>query len=445
MNVSNRLFFSVVVLVIALLGTAQSAPAQTPMDPEHGTASIEGWPRSLAELLDEMGENAPYLLPRIDSLALDYRYAVTDSTSRWSFVLAWEPAERILYEGDILPWREGPRDIRMTNVEFSADVRVDGEKVTEMIVGVDSMGLRPLPDRYVFNVSVPHDQVFLDTSSEQARQILSQGIALDPLVVERMGFSAVGVERGRGQSGDVRPREPEPRREPSVYSPRTNILIGWRIAPRPYYIGTDGKRTTRDVRPRRGTVGQATGGDDPGRGDGERRGDETSDADSEGNTSGARGRGSGSSDVEDEDEDETDLLVPALGAAAAVAALGYAGGTVGLYGTGDTPIGIAAGRTTTRGGVQLQAGINSQVVEDEAGQKLTVKALGFYDVFGAPIQPAVGFGVQADTRRNRDVRPAVSLGLVGNFDRVVIFGAYDVVHETPEVGISYNFRGGSGR
>lgn len=445
MNASNHRFLSVVVLVVSLLGVAQPAPAQAPMDQMRGTASIEGWPRSLPELLDEMGENAPYLLPRIDSLALDYRYAVTDSTSRWSFVLAWEPAERILYEGDIRPWREGPRDIRMTNVEFSADVRVDGEKVAEMIVGVDSMGLRPLPDRYVFNVSVPHDQVFVNTGPAQARQILSQGITLDPLIVERMGFSAAGVERARGRTGDVRPRDPEPRRDPSVYSPRTNILIGWRIAPRPYYIGTDGKRKTRDVRPRRGTVGQATGGEEGGREEGERRGEETSDAESDGNTGGTRGRGADSSDDDEDEDDETDLLLPAIGAAVAVAALGYAGGTVGLYGTGETPIGLAAGRTSPRGGVQLQAGINSEVLEDETGQKLTVKALGFYDVFGAPLQPAVGLGVQADTRRNRDIRPAVSLGLVGNFDRVVIFGAYDVVRETPEVGISYNFRGGTGR
>lgn len=440
MVMATQRFGAALAIGLFLLGALSIARAQVPMNEGRGTATIEGWPRSLPELLDDMGGRAPYLLPRIDSLALDYRYAVTDTSSRWSFVLAWRPAERILYEGEILPWRDGPSDIRMTNVEFSANVRVDGEKVAEMIVGVDSMNLRPSPDRFVFNVSVGHDRVFLDTSPEQARRILNQGITLDPLVVERMGFTAAGVDRGGGRTGDVRPREPVPPRGPSVYTPRTNVLIGWRIAPRPYYIGKNGKRVARTERPRRGTVGQTTGGDEGEREEAGRRGEETSDAGS-GKTAGGR-TSKGSSDDDDDDEDDPDLLVPALGAAAAVVAMGYVGGTVGLWGRGDTPIGIAAGRTMPRGGVQLQAAINAAVLEDDAGQQLTVKALGFYDLFGGPVQPALGLGVHVDSRPDRTLRPAVSAGLVGNFNTVVLFGGFDVVQGTPEFGLSYNFRSG---
>ena len=115
--------FRLVLLICALsLGAASAGYAQAPLGEEEGTATIEGWPRSLPTLLDEMGQRAPYLLPRIDSLALDYRYATTDTSSRWSFVLSWRPAERVLYEGEVMPLRKGPQGIHMTNVELRAMV-----------------------------------------------------------------------------------------------------------------------------------------------------------------------------------------------------------------------------------------------------------------------------------------------------------------------------------
>lgn len=419
--------------------------AQVPLGEGQGTAAIEGWPRSLPELLDEMGNRAPYLLPRIDSLALDYRYAVTDTSSRWSFVLSWRPAERVLYEGEVLPWREGPSDVHMTNVEFRADVRVEGDVVAEMIIGVDSMALRPGPDRFVFNVSVSHDRVFLDTPPGEARRILSKGVTLDPLIVERMGFAAAGTrqEGGPDSSSDSRRRD-ESSREPSIYAPRTHIHIGWRVGPRPYYVGGGGDGEAKNSRPRRGLVGRATDSDGRGEGEDGRRGDETADQDAseDGKTDGKSSRGRSDGDSDDDDDEDTDLLVPALGAVVAVAAVGYAGGTVGLYGRGDTPIGLTAGRTTRGWGIHFQAAVNRAVIEDEPGQKLTAKALGFYDAFGTRVQPAVGFGVQIDPQRDRDVRPSVSAGLAGNFGRVILYGGMDVVQGTVEMGVSYNFRYG---
>lgn len=435
------------VLLIGLVsfGTVDAGHAQAPLGEGQGTATIEGWPRSLPELLDEMGQKAPYLLPRIDSLALDYRYAVTDTASRWSFVLSWRPAERVLYEGDVLPWREGPRDIRMTNVEFRADVRVDGEERAEMIVGVDSMRLRPQPDRFAFNVTVHHERVFLDTPASEARRILSKGITLDPLIVERMGFTAAGTQqRGGPDHRRDAGRPPDEARRPSIYAPRTNIRIGWRIGPRPYYVGeADRDDHTRTERPRGETVGRATG-ENQDEGSVGRRGEQTGKrGEPEGDA--AAGGTSGDDSGDADDEDEPDLLVPALGAVVAVAAVGYAGGTVGLYGRGDTPIGLAAGHTTPSGGVQLQAAVNSAVIEDGPNQKLTVKALGFYDVFGARMQPAAGLGVHVNPEPDHDVQPSVSPGLVGNFGRFVLYGGFDVVQGTPEVGVTYNFRhGGSG-
>jgi hypothetical protein len=429
-------------------------PAQA--ETVRGTVSLVDWPESLPQLLREMGERAPYLLPAIDSLGLDYRYATTDSTSRWSFVLGWRPGQRVLYEGDIRPRREGPQGIRMVNVELRAEVVAGGEPIGDMVVAVDSMALRPLPSVYSFEVAVGHDRVFLDVPADEARRALRRGVRLRNLVVERMGFSAPEApqtSRRSDRDPEARQQEPPSRRPPSVYTPRTSILVGWRIGPRPYYVdgrGDDG----RTVRPRGETVGQVTGSEDAGeesRAGGKQRqetgartgrdGEEATDAEEGARTSDSGGdaRSKGKKG-EDDDEDTPDLRGPALVAAGAVALTAVIGGTVGVYGTGDTPLGLAAGYTHPKGGVQLQAAVNSAVLEDASNQRLTAKALGFYDVFGAPVQPAVGLGVQVDAQRDPEVRPAVSVGLVGNLGRVVLYGGVDVAQQTPEVGLAYNIR-----
>jgi hypothetical protein len=397
-----------------------------------GVATLADWPASLPQLLREMGTNAPYLLPRIDSLALEYRYASTDSTSQWSFVLGWRPDHRVLYEGDILPFEQGPSDVRMVNVELRADVRAGGRSIGDMIIAVDSMALRPLPSIYSFEVTVGHDRVFLDATAEEARRALAQGVTLDSLVVERMGFASATTTSERRRRPDARERRPAPQRGPSIYEPTTRIFIGWRVAPRPYYVSVnDGKRT---VAPRDENIGRgATAG-----GDTRARADRRDEADEAGT---GRTRRSSDDESEEEDEDdETSLRGPALAAAAAIGLVAYAGGTVGLYGRGDTPVGLAAGYTHPRGGVQLQAAVNGAVVEGESGQKLTLKALGFYDVFEARVQPAVGLGLQIDPQREGDVAPSLSLGLAGNFGAFVLVGGIDVVQGTPEVGLAYNFR-----
>ncbi len=444
----------VLLVGVLLITGVSSGQAQAPRGIGDGTAALEGWPRSLPTLLDEMGQDAPYLLPRIDSMALDYRYAATDTTSRWSFVVNWRPAERVLYEGEVLPWRERPAGVRMTNVELRANVRVDGEKRAEMIIGVDSMALRPVPDRFAFNVTVPHERVFLDVSPTEARRILAEGATLEGLVVERMGFTSDAAERTpRTGDGEARERRPEPSRSPSIYRPRSRIYIGWRVAPRPYYVGGQDEDDDRTRRPRGETVGRSaadtersekTGRDERTEGRRGARDDsgkegEDDEADTEGRSR-VEGILSDEDDEEDDDEEETDLGIPALGAAAAVGIVAFAGGTAGLYGRGDTPIGLASGYTRPRGGVQLQAAVNSAVLEDGPDQELSVRALGFYDVFESRVQPALGLGAHIDPQAGRDWDPVVSAGVVGNLGRVVLYGGLDVMHGTPEVGISYNFR-----
>ncbi|MFO8100231.1 MAG: hypothetical protein R6T83_11505 [Salinibacter sp.] len=424
-----------------------------------GTVALTDWPESLPGLLRDMESRAPYLLPKLDSLGLDYRYAATDSTSRWSFVLGWRPGQRVLYEGEVVPRREGPEEVRMTNVELRAEVIAEGEAIGEMIVAVDSMALRSLPSVYSFEVEVGHDRVFLDVPSEEARRALRRGVTLQNIVVERMGFSSADARRPSDRAGeapDTRRQEPAPRRSPSVYTPRTSVRIGWRLAPRPYYVDRGASGDGREVRLRGETAGQPTGqegrvgdaGEAAGQetpADGERTGrdaPEETDEQNEGRTSGSDGGEPDGRDTKDDDDEDDgpNLRGPALVAAGAVALTAVIGGTVGLYGTGDTPLGLAAGYTHPRGGIQLQAAVSAAVLEDDAGQRLTAKALGFYDVFRAPVQPAVGAGVQIDAARAPNVRPSVSTGLVGNLGRIVLYGGVDVVQQTPEIGVTYNFR-----
>ena len=441
----TRLFFSLLVVLLVAAGPASAQEADTAAAADaavvsegQGRATLVDWPRSLSGLLDEMGRKAPYLMPRIDSLALDYRYAAGDSASQWSFVLGWRPGDRVLYEGEVLPRRRAPSGVRMVNVELRAEVRAGAEAVGEMIVAVDSMRLAPFPSIYAFEVQVPHDRVFLDTPGETARRALRQGVTLHDLVVERMGFrSDARSTSERGRAPDAKERRPAPRSGPSVYEPATRILIGWRVAPRPYYVDVrDGRRTQRAPDE---TVGRTPAPEDAR----ERpvdRGDRPATAEGGDEGRGERSGGGTADEDDDDEDDDTSLRLPALGAAAAVGLVAVAGGSVGLYGRGDTPIGLAAGYTRPRGGIQLQAAVNSAVIEDAPNQKLTLKALGFYDVFESRVQPAVGLGLQIDPARDRDVRPALSLGLAANFAKVVVFGGVDVVHNTPEVGVVYNFR-----
>jgi len=418
--------------------TTAPPAASTMQGQGQGTATLTNWPASLPQLLREMGRNAPYLLPRLDSLALEYRYAANDSTSQWSFVLGWTPGRRVLYDGDVRPYEKGPSDVRMVNVELRADVRVDGETVGEMIVAVDSMALRSLPSIYSFEVTVGHERVFLDATPEEARRALAEGVTLDSLVVERMGFvSPEASTSERRRPDDRQTRQSAPRRAPSVYEPRTEIHIGWRVGPRPYYVGE--KEGNRTVQPRGRTMGRGTTeANDDSQSRAARRG-ETEEDDEDEQASSTK-TGSKADDDEEEDDDHTSLRAPAFGAVLVVGMLAYAGGTVGLYGRGDTPFGLAAGYTRPGGGFQLHAAVNGAVIGDEAGQRLTLKALGFYDVFSSPFQPAIGLGVQIHPQRENDVLPSASIGLAGNFGPVVLLGGFDVVQGTPEVGVTYNFR-----
>lgn len=450
-------------------GPAGPSCAHAQGRPVPDVAVLTGWPESLPQLLREMGTRAPRLLPEIDSLALEYTYTPGPDDVVWELQFSWRPGRRVLYEGRVLPRRDAPSGLRMVSIEVLADVIVDGQRRAEMVVAVDSMRLGPQPRVYRFEALAGYNRVFLDTPPDAARRFLERGVTLANLRIERMGFVA---EEEDGVTGAMRPpdtreRRPVPRRAPSVYEPRTRVgvLIGWRIGPDPYFVGPGGRdrgARTRTDRPRSQGSGRTptAGNDTPPRGSS--RGDRDTDrADreraengdaSEGRSTSDAERGTGSrtsdgdasgGDEDDDGGDDDDLLGPALIAAGAVGAAAIIGGTAGVFGTGDTPIGLAAGYTQARGGIQLQAAINSAVLDDNGTQRLTIKAMGFYDAFDAPVQPALGIGAQAQAiGETTTLDPSVSVGAVGRIGPVLLYGGFDVAQGAPEVGLAINFRSG---
>ena len=434
---------------LAVWGLLSTAPVAAQSGA--GAVTRAGWPEDLQRTRSDFATDQQ-LLPRLDTLSLQYRYASGQSGAQMSFVLAWRPGAQALYRGDVVPYERLPPDVRMVAVELQAEVLVDGQAVADILVAVDSMALRPHPSVYAFEVAdIAYESVFLDTPADSARAYFERGFTLRNLTVQRIGFAPMQAiaeappERQRPPTDERTERRPPPSHW-SVYAPRVNILVGWRLGPDRYYIGPRGDR--RAVQPRTDAEGRS-GTEDSSRGDPSGRTNPTAGNDDSGDASTGGGRTTGRGEQtprgsdDDDDDDDDDTLVPAsVVALGAVGLAAIVGGSVGYYGTGHTPLGLMAGGVTPRGGGLLQAGINSAVLgQGNDPQQLTVKGLGFYDVFDAPVQPAVGLGAVA-TAIDDDtvVDPSLTLGFVGNLGRVVVMGGYDVIEQTPEFGLAINFK-----
>jgi hypothetical protein len=443
-----------VVLIVLLALIALPAVAQEPAPRRSGTMMLADWPDTLAATADDFESGAYQLLPRIEALTVEYRYEGDPRGVDLSFVLTWAPGAEGLYDGRVQPYDQLPADIRMVAVELLADVVVDGRDVADMIVAVDSMALPSHPSVYAFEVAdLSYDAIFLDTPADSARRYVEQGFTLRDLTVNQVAFSSFGDDLLEDEPEVARRAPPSyPRPPRSVYAPRTGIFVGWRIGPDPYYVGPG--RTRSEGAPRGESVGRATaetdregqsergerGGEEASSGGGESttRGEASGRAE-QGERSGKRGR---QDEGDDDEEDDEDSLLPAsIAAVAVVGAAAVIGGTVGVHGTGHSPLGLVAGHVGPRGGALVQASINTAVLDAEGQQHLEAKLVGFYDVLDAPVQPALGIGAVATAEGDETtVEPSVSLGVVGNLGRVVLMGGYDVVQGAPEFGLAINFR-----
>jgi hypothetical protein len=445
-------FCRVLILLVVALGLMVQ-PVQAQEASPSGTVTLAAWPDTLAAAPDEAFETSDYqLLPRLDALTMEYRYAGTPDGIDLSFVLSWTPGAEGRYGKQVLPYDQLPPDIRMVSVELLADVIVEGRDVADMVVAVDSMALPSHPSVYAFEVrDLAYDAVFLDTPADSARQYVAEGFELRNLAVNRIAFASFGERSRRAEPNVARdepPRSPRPQPPRSVYVPRTTIFVGWRIGPTPYYVGRD--RTRRTVQPRGESVGRTTAEtdrQDTSSGRSAPPGDEAASegASTDGEASGRSTQGGRSGDGEkrsrDRDDDEDSLLPASAAAVAVVGAAAIIGGTVGVHGTGRTPLGLTAGWVRPPGGALVQASINPAVLDADGRQHLEAKLVGFYDVLGGPVQPAVGLGAMATAEGdNTDIEPSIMLGLAGNLGRVVLLGGYDVVQGTPEFGLAINFK-----
>lgn len=430
------------ILTISVLLVASSGQAALGQPASgRGTAYTADWPSSLRAAGERITTELQ-LLPKVDTLSLDYRYRAGGEGIDFSFVFAWQPGTTALYQGRIVPFSELPDGIRMTTLEVEAQARVRGRKdvPVRMLVGVDSLALDPHPDVYAFDVEdVPYETVFLDTPADSARAYFEAGVRFANLQVRRIAF-AVPRERSGGQSTGQRDPQPRESSSWSIYPPRINIVVAGRFGSHPHYVG--GRPPERTEQPRGDTVGRvADEGERSDRGrSGETRSD--SDGDDEGRSGSGRKTNSDRGDSDDEDEDEDSLLPAGAVALAAVGAAAIIGGTVGYHGTGRTPLGLMAGWVRPRGGTLLQASINDAVLGDAHGREhLVVKGLGFYDVFDAPIQPALGVGASATAEgRTTTLEPSITPGAALNLGRIVLTGGYDVVQQQVEFGLAINFK-----
>lgn len=433
-----------IAVAVGWLGTA-ALWAQPGPSGGSGTAYLTDWPDDLRAAAGRF-ETDRQLLPKVDTLALEYRYARGERGADMSFVLSWRPGAEGLYEGVIRSYEALPPDVRMVAVELQADVVVASRSVADIVVAVDSMALAPHPSVYAFEVTdLAYDTVFLDTPADSAHAYFDAGFTLQDVRVRRIAFvSGAAHQEQRAQPPPRARRRPPTYSEPSVFVPDVHVVIGWRIGPRPYFVD---RRDARRVRQPRGEdIGRTSGEGDEGRGGEGRRGEHTErgdESDEESETGRSSGRGNqGSRGRDDDDDDDDDSLLPAGAVAlAGVGIAAIAGGTIGYHGTGNAPLGLMAGWVMPKGGTLLQASINSAVLTDDHPQHLVVKGVGFYDVFDAPVQPAVGIGAIATAiGDDTTVDPSLSLGLVGNFGRVVLHGGYDVIEQEAEFGIGINFR-----
>lgn len=485
-----------ILLLLAALGHVGTATAQT-FESGEGVVRVTDWPD------EEARRTLRYdILPFIDTLTVAYEYAVRDGRPALSLVVDWVPGTSAIYRGVRTSYADIPGDVRMAGLDLRIGVVVDGRKAAELSVVVDSMVVGPYPD--FVEIALPDltwDNVFAETTAEEAKAIFLNGFELADLEVAGAAFAVFDENGEVANPAARRPTRSQPRRVSIYRGPRfvdgfidVTWLIGG-ITRAPSARGdnprgsmgrgdegriADERRGDRRLRPGEGSVGRDAGrsearedrssgardedrsvtraadrsttrGEDRAGTRGESRTDDDEKGGSEDRKEGGfRLPGSGGDDDDDDDDDE---LVPyALAAIGAAGILAAVGGTVGYYGSSRyAPIGLTSGFVRRDGGLLLQAAVNEALLFDEPRPKrLTVKLLSFGNFLNSGLQPALGAGVLATAEGGEiTYEPTLSIGAVGVYKMMLVYGGYDVLHQGPELGVAVNFRefgwGGSKR
>lgn len=402
------------------------------------------------------------VLPFIDSLSLAYSAGAVEPEIR--FELRWLAGEGGILDGRLV--ESLPDSVWLAAVDLHADVEIDGEKAGDLVLSLDSLWLPSGDFHYAFSTDVATwDEVFEGMDAGAARAAFASGFTLTGLDILSVQFETVPA-RQLAQEVQVTRR---PRRRRARYTPDTQIWIGWNLGGGGRRSGTrvgrgnTGPRTEigrsadsgRDRQTRGGrdaTAGETTAGstgetrtDAPSSGTSTRRGDRASADDTktngnEGERSGKRGSFIPKSTDDDKDRD---FLGPALGAAAAIGALAYFGGTVGYYGyPAEAPIGLEAGRISDRGGALIHAAVGGGILSGGQDERFVVGVSGVFTPLIKGLHPVLGIDVWlSETGDTINAVPIVTAGiLVRSSAGVSIQLGADLSEMRPRVGLAYSFR-----
>ena len=396
------------------------------------------------------------VLPFIDSLALAYSAGAVQPEIR--FELRWLAGRGGILDGRLV--ESLPDSVWLASIDLHADVQVDGAKTGDLILSLDSLWLPSGDFHYAFTTDVAGwDEVFEGMDADAARAAFAAGFTLSELDILSVEFESETAPRLAREVPVTR----RPQRRRARYTPNTQIWIGWDL-------GGGSRRGTRVQAENTGPRTDMGRSPDPGRGRQTRGGrdsdptETTTDAATSGTTttrSGDRASADGantSSDdnkrsgkrggfipksTDDDDEKDRDFLGPALGAAAALGALAYFGGTVGYYGyPAEAPVGLEAGRISDRGGALIHAAVGGGILTGGNDERFVVGVSAVFAPLVQGLHPVAGIDVWlTETGDTIDAVPIVTAGVLfrttGGIS--VQLGA-DLSEMRPRVGLAYSFR-----
>jgi hypothetical protein len=393
------------------------------------------------------------VLPFVDSLSLSYSGFVEADLPIIDFSLQWLAGQGGILDGELT--RELPDSLLMTLIDLHAVVRVEGQKIGDLILTLDSLWLPSGDYWYQFSTDrAQWDSIFDDIDESGARVAFESGFELTGLDILRVEFEAPEPE-SRIDDEVLVVRRPPRRR--AIFVPEPRIWIGWNIGPDPYRRprrasggtrrprGNVGREGTTTRRPDRGTRG---GRDDtPERGsDSDASSDSETTADSESRRGGGRIAeilGTATDNDEDDEDNDRDFLGPALGAAAVVGALAYLGGTIGYYGIlPDAAVGLEAGRVTSRGGALFHAAVSRRVIGGGPDERLVVGFSAVFSPFVGRVHPMAGMDVWfAEDGDTYSAVPIATAGLLyRTSDKVALQLGTDLSQFRTRIGLSFTFR-----
>ncbi|NNE71427.1 MAG: hypothetical protein HKN29_13845 [Rhodothermales bacterium] len=363
-----------------------------------------------------------------------------------------------------------PDSVWMSAIDLHANVLVSGEKQGDLVLSLDSLWLPSGGFVYEFSTDVEDwGDVFEEMTAAEAETAFADGFELADLDIISVAFEAPAPVEVQEQVLVTR----RPPRRRTIYTPDVGIWIGWDIGGgrsrgTPVRSGNRGPRTeigraSTDEESRRtrggrdaGTTTTSTDGSTSTGQAGETSAGETRSSGRTGSTtSGDADTGSGDSRTgrkrgglfpkggNDDDDDDRELLGPALGAAAAIGALAYFGGTIGYYGyPQDAPIGLSAGRISERGGAMIHAAFSSDVLTGGGDERLIVGISGVLRPVMGSLHPVVGLDVWfTEFGDTIEAKPIVIVGaLVQSSGGVALEGGLDLGGFRPRLGLSWTFR-----